>query len=869
MTPLSGVVELYGQEISRAAQIACQEVNESGGVLGRPLELVIEDDGSLPDSAVRAAAKLVDNHCAAIIGNLLSNSRIAVAYRVAEPRRIPYLNFSFYEGSILSRYFFHFAALPNQQIDRMIPSMRSRFGPRMFFAGNNYEWPRGSIDAAKRSLESVGGEVVGELYYPIGTSRTDLQQLLETVERSGAHVFVPYFAGQDQINLLTLFTEMGLKGRMAVVMGHYDEMMASKLPSRVREGFYSSNTYFMTIDSAENRSYLQRLAAMEGVTGIWPKGNGILTNFGEGAYLCVKAFAAAANAAGSIEAEPLIKTLETIHLKGPQGLVEMHAATHHATVNNYLSRCETDGTFSIIEQWATIPPETPKRYSHMRIQGASSLDIQIQARIVQNMSECVCLINSINDTIIYCNAACEDMFGYTVDFLQGKNIKILLDGHRPEASRAFEQINSILYQKGVWTGELDVCRSTGEEICCAVSVSAFTHAQHGEVWMAVFQDSTERRRQNELLRKAKEAAEQANAAKSLFLAAMSHEIRTPLNAIIGMSEVMGLTPLSNDQRNYVSIIQRAGESLLSLINDLLDFSRAEQHGYTFLHEPFYALQVVEDCIDIMAPKAREKNLELLYEISDETIPPLLGDSLRLRQILFNLIGNAIKFTDQGGVYIKIMLDAAKDGWLPLTIEVSDTGIGIPEEFQSIMFDPFSQANHALTERRGGAGLGLSIVKKLTEAMGGTISVRSVQGQGTTFVLNLRMQVATPESSVVLVRREWDGAFLGKKALLAMKSPQAKRQLENILKSVGVLVKTLPWVEDPREALLDAKYMSYDFVIWEVEKGFLPPSTQSRDPGFTKGWTESSSSFRSGQQSAVSGSEVRRIIQCHQDCQAHR
>lgn len=115
MPPLTGLVGMYGAEIARAGQIACAEVNESGGILGRPLELVIEDDGSLPESAVAAATRLVDqHHCAAIIGNLLSNSRIAVAYQVAEPRRVPYLNFSFYEGSILSHYFFHFAALPNQ-----------------------------------------------------------------------------------------------------------------------------------------------------------------------------------------------------------------------------------------------------------------------------------------------------------------------------------------------------------------------------------------------------------------------------------------------------------------------------------------------------------------------------------------------------------------------------------------------------------------------------------------------------------------------------------------------------------------------------------------------------------------------------------
>lgn len=157
MPPVTGLVSIYGEEISRAGQIACAEINASGGVLGRTLELVIEDDASLPESAVAAAEKLLDqHHCAAILGNLLSNSRIAVAYRVAEPRKIPYLNFSFYGGSIISRYFFHFAALPNQQIDPMIPYMRQKFGPRMFFSGNNYEWPRGSIHADEQIPLSAG-----------------------------------------------------------------------------------------------------------------------------------------------------------------------------------------------------------------------------------------------------------------------------------------------------------------------------------------------------------------------------------------------------------------------------------------------------------------------------------------------------------------------------------------------------------------------------------------------------------------------------------------------------------------------------------------------------------------------------------------
>ncbi|MCI5168486.1 MAG: hypothetical protein D3903_20935, partial [Candidatus Electrothrix sp. GM3_4] len=176
--------------------------------------------------------------------------------------------------------------------------------------------------------------------------------------------FVPYFSGTDQINLLTRFAHLGLKSKMSVVMGHYDEVMVSNLPPEVRAGFFSSNTYFMSINTPENNSYHKQLAGLPEVTGIWPHGNGMLTNFGEGTYLCVKAFAQAAEQAKSIEAEKLVQSLETIEVLGPQGLVVMDPKTHHAAVNSYLACCNEDGTFSIKEQSGRINPEIPIRYQH-------------------------------------------------------------------------------------------------------------------------------------------------------------------------------------------------------------------------------------------------------------------------------------------------------------------------------------------------------------------------------------------------------------------------------------------------------------------------------------------------------------------------
>ncbi len=449
MPPLTGLVALYGPEIVWAAQIACDEINERGGVLGRPLKLIIEDDGSLPATAVPAAQRLIDVHgCVAIIGNLLSNSRIAVAAQVAEPRRIPLLNFSFYEGSISGRYFFHFAALPNQQIDKMIPFMARRFGLKMFFAGNNYEWPRGSIDAAKRALAQLGGTVVGEEYLEIGADSADIDRLLAQVARSGADVFVPYFAGSDQVALLTGFSALGLKNHMAVVMGHYDEMMVGQLPPMVREGFYSCNSYFMSLDTAENRHYLQRLARHSGIDGIWPHGNGVLTNFGEGAYLCVHAFANAAEMAGTTEAEALVNMLELVRVAAPQGLVEMDRDTHHASVNTFLACCQADGTFQIVEHFGLNGPRIPERYqAQMRSATLheSPSTPEVTARLaaqvgaarhklgtalhILSIADMAVLATDANGLITEANRGAAQMFGYTEGELLGLSVHLLLPPH--------------------------------------------------------------------------------------------------------------------------------------------------------------------------------------------------------------------------------------------------------------------------------------------------------------------------------------------------------------------------------------------------------------------------------------------------------
>ncbi|MDP4528509.1 ABC transporter substrate-binding protein [Alkalimonas delamerensis] len=725
MPPLTGLVSLYGIEIVRAAQMACDEVNEQGGVLGRPLELVVEDDGSLPESAVAAAEKLVGQHaCVAIIGNLLSNSRIAVAYRVAEPNRVPMLNFSFHEGSIQSPYFFHFAALPNQQIDRMIPYMHQQYGPRMFFAGNNYEWPRGSIAAAKEALAKSGGTVLGEEYLDLGVSAEAIERLLDSIEAAAPDVFVPYFAGADQINLLTRFSERGFKSKIAVVMGHYDEMLASKLPPEVREGFYSSNSYFMSVASDANRAILERLAQMPDVDGIWPHGNGTLTNFSEGAYVCVKAFATAANAAGSTSPEALVGALKTVRVTAPQGKVVMEPETQHASVNCYLTRCNREGVFDIVQAFKEQPPVIPERYRHQKIKSHATLedDIRLQARMLEQMYGGVLLIDSGSQTVIYANAGAEKMFGYKSGELLNRPWQQLspLDSNANANASRLEDVAASILRHGAWEGELRLQQLNGAELYCMVSCTTFTHPVQGEVWLVVYTDITERKRVERI--------------KDEFIATVSHELRTPLTSIHGVLGILSagkLGQLSEKAQQMIGVAHKNSERLNHLINDLLDMEKIAAGQMHFDMQSQQLLPIVRQALDQYRPYGVKRQVSLVLEKADEQAMVRV-DSQRLMQVLANLLSNAMKFSPQGG---KVIVAVGSDGARG-QVSVQDQGPGIPAKFHDRIFQKFAQADSSDTRQQGGTGLGLAISRELIERMGGSIGFDSTEGAGATFWFEL-------------------------------------------------------------------------------------------------------------------------------------
>ncbi len=326
----------------------------------------------------------------------------------------------------------------------------------------------------------------------------------------------------------------------------------------------------------------------------------------------------------------------------------------------------------------------------------------------------------------------------------------------------------------------------------------------------------------EELEKAMHGALNASQAKSEFLANMSHELRTPMNGLLGMLDLALDGDVNFEQKDQLETAQRCAYSLLALLNDILDLSKIEAGKMMLEKIPFEARAVVEDCIKSQAVKAAQKKIDLRFEAPAGPQPSLLGDPLRVRQIVANLLSNAIKFTDEGKVLVKLDFSPPMDGSVEVTIRVTDTGLGIPVDKLSTIFEKFTQADGSITRKYGGTGLGLAITKRLVEIHGGNVRVDSQVGQGSTFQVTLPCEVAPGVAgSATPMQHETRGETLlpapAARLLLVEDNLVNQKVVLAILRKKGYRIEV---ANDGREALVKLDAANFDLVLMDVQMPVL-------------------------------------------------
>ncbi len=462
----------------------------------------------------------------------------------------------------------------------------------------------------------------------------------------------------------------------------------------------------------------------------------------------------------------------------------------------------------------------------VRVQKRELIESEKRFRLmVEGLNDYAFFMLDTDGKVMSWNLGAERISGYLGAEIIGKHFSILSTPEDVEHGHPQEELK-LAAEQGQFEETGWMVRRDGSRFWANVVVTA-VRDDAGELcgFSQLTRDITERKISNEQLEEQRRKAEESSQAKSQFLASMSHEIRTPMNAILGMADLLWDTEMDADQRHYVEIFRRAGATLMELINDILDLSKIESGRLELEKREFDATAVANDVVELLLPKARDKQIGLKSRIAAGVSERVIGDAARLRQVLMNLAGNAIKFTNTGEVVVSV---EPAEGGRPgeLKFAVSDTGIGIPADKLSAIFEAFTQADASTTRNYGGTGLGLTISKRLVECMGGHLGVQSEPGVGSVFYFtSLFGTTVVPPS---LVRPEPNAVprseVKNAKILVAEDSPDNRFLIQAYLKNAPYKVSM---VQDGKAALQSVQQEEFDAVLMDIQMPVLDGLSATR------------------------------------------
>ncbi|HYH10677.1 MAG TPA: response regulator [Thermoanaerobaculia bacterium] len=427
--------------------------------------------------------------------------------------------------------------------------------------------------------------------------------------------------------------------------------------------------------------------------------------------------------------------------------------------------------------------------------------------IIEHASEIIYRSNA-HGYFTYVNPASTRITGFEREELIGRHYLEFIDPDYREAAAQFYQ-QQFRTREPYTYFEFPMITKAGMRIWMGQNVLTVHDGDRVVGYEAIARDITHRKGVEEELARARDAALQSARAKSEFLANVSHEIRTPLNGVLGMTGLLLTTPLTPEQRESAEMIRSSGETLLSIVNDVLDLSRVEAGKLTIETIEFHLDDLLESVIEQFAARAAAKRIKFRSYVAPDVTRTLRGDSHRLRQVLLNLVANAIKFTDRGEVVLTVMQPQQKESRVTLRFLVTDTGIGIAASSQQRLFTPFTQADGSTTRKYGGSGLGLAVSKQIVEAMHGEIGVISVESEGSTFWFELPLQKQADSSSAPA--RQWDLSRF--RALLVDGSEVHRSTITRHLSATGI---RLDEVHSASDAIAAAYQRHYDVIVFDMQ-----------------------------------------------------